>query len=229
MKNKKIEFVNVLGVNDIYSPSPSSQEIPEWYRQTPSYKNDKKVPAGEQDFSTTVKKCIPVFDAITSGYIIKSYTDIYISQKYGYPFFEWPSLSPMQFHPLEQAELHPKQNGISYPKWVNAWGVKTPLGYSSLFIQPMHRESVFEILPGVVDTDTCFAPVNFPFVLKDNSFEGLIPAGTPIAQVVPFKRDSWKMEKSDSLKESADGITKLLRSRFFDSYKNLFWERKNFK
>ena len=53
----------------------------------------------------------------------------------------------------------------------------------------MHRESVFTIMDGIVDTDSYNALVNFPFFLNDWSYEGLIPAGTPMAQVIPFKRE----------------------------------------
>lgn len=230
MKNKEITFINSLNVDEIYAPVPASKMIPDWYKETPSYKNGVKKPDQTNDVPSTIKRCMPVFDSMTSGYIIKSYVDVYVSQKYGHPFYEWPSMGPISFHAIEQAELHPKQNGTTYPKWVNSWGIKTPPGYSCLFIQPMHRESVFEILPGVVDTDTMIAAVSFPFVLKDNNWEGLIPAGTPIAQVIPFKRDSWEMNFGDSsMIEQEIKVSKKLRTRFFDSYKTFFWDKKEYR
>jgi hypothetical protein len=99
-----------------------------------------------------------------------------------------------------------------------------------MFIQPMHRESVFTILPGIVDTDIYSVPVNFPFVVNDPNFEGLIPKGTPIAQVIPIKRDAWKMEfgGQEELDEQAN-ITTKLQTKFFDRYKTMFWSRKEYK
>ena len=47
----------------------------------------------------------------------------------------------------------------------------------------------------MVDTDKYPIPVHFPFLLKKN-FEGLIKQGTPIIQVIPFKRESWKSSYS---------------------------------
>jgi hypothetical protein len=78
-------------------------------------------------------------------------------------------------------------------------------------------------MEGVVDTDTYNAPVNFPFVLKNVNFEGLIPAGTPIAQVIPFKREEWKMQigTEKDLEKQSDSI-KGLRSKMFDSYKSQY-------
>ena len=97
-------------------------------------------------------------------------------------------------------------------------------------MQPFHRESVFTILPGIVDTDQYTAPVNFPFVINDPAFEGLIPKGTPIAQAIPFKRDSWTINIGDikNLKAQAN-VTKKLHSKFFDKYKSMFWARKEYK
>jgi hypothetical protein len=56
----------------------------------------------------------------------------------------------------------------------------------------------------------------------------LIPAGTPIAQVIPVKRDSWKMDITEDVDES-NNISKFLSSQYFDRYKRLFWEKKEYK
>jgi hypothetical protein len=89
-----------------------------------------------------------------------------------------------------------------------------------LFISPLHRETPIIALPGIVDTDIYRAPVNFPFVLRDPKMSGLIPAGTPIIQVIPIKRDQWQMEigGEEEFKDQA-AIQNKLRTLFFDSYK----------
>jgi hypothetical protein len=114
---------------------------------------------------------------------------------------------------------------------MNPWAIKTPPGYSVLFIQPMHRESVFTILPGVVDTDQYSAAVNFPFVLNEpTKFTGLIPAGTPMAQVIPFKRDSWEMQlgTQEDIQEQVLVVNRL-RTKFFDAYKTQYRQLKEYK
>lgn len=228
----QITFTNISGLDfDLYEPQPANKFIPEWYKNTESYINGNKAPSGDGATTATIKRCMPVFDAITAGYIITSYVDVYVSQKDGFPWYEWPSAGPIGFHPVEQAPLHPKQNGASFPKWINPWAIKTPKGYSTLFIQPLHRENeYFTIMPGIVDTDIYTNHVNFPFVLNDVKFEGLIPAGTPIAQVIPIKRDSWTMKigAEPELKE-IKSISNRLRSVFFDGYKNMFRQVKEYK
>lgn len=244
---KKIIFTNTLEFKDLDLPKPASRYVPEWYKNTSSYAEYEKKPFDDGTSPSTIKKCIPVFDAITAGYIIESPADVYVSLKdveqdseeFGESpinsgltktqYFNWSAFHLIDFHPIIQAPYHPSRNNFSYPKWNNPWGIKTPKGYSCMFVQPMHRESVFTILPGIVDTDTYNPPVNFPFVINDPNFEGLIPKGTPIAQVIPFKRDSWKSysgNDEDALEILQNRIK--LSTKFFDKYKTMFWEKKEY-
>jgi hypothetical protein len=230
MKNKEIKFTATYNVPEKYNPGPASKFIPDWYRKMESYIGEKKIDLTNNGYATTIKKCIPVFDAITAGYILVTPADIEVSQVDGSPYYQWPSASLIHFHPIEQAPEHPDSNGFSYPKFINPWIIETPPGYSSWFTQPMHRNSVFTILDGFVDTDTYKAPVNFPFVLNDPTWTGTIPAGTPMAQVIPIKRDSWKMKfgGEQEIKGSINSTT-LLTSKFVNKYKTLFWNKKDYK
>ena len=99
-----------------------------------------------------------------------------------------------------------------------------------MFVQPMHSVSVFRILPGIVDTDDSYSPVNFPMVINDPDFEGLIPKGTPIAQVIPFKRESWTMQfGGDKERKEQEENTAHLNTKFFDRYKTMFRKNKEYK
>jgi len=225
-----ITFTNVSGFDGLEQPQPASKFIPDWYKNMESYIGGEKKPSGDGNTLSTVKRCMPVFDAINAGYIITSPADVYVSIKDEQQYFEWSSLNLINFHPIKQAPTHPAKNRHSYPKWNNYWAIRTPKGYSTMFIEPMHRESVFAILPGIVDTDEYYAPVNFPFTVKDPEFEGLIPKGTPIAQVIPFKREEWTMQfgGEKEIKEQAS-LTNKLSTRFFDRYKSMFRQNKEYK
>jgi hypothetical protein len=225
----KITFTNITNTKIEY-PKPASKLIPDWYKNTESYTQGERKPDGAGGSTATIKRCMPVFDAITAGYIIESPADVFVSIRDGGQWFQWADFGPIQFHPIVQAPEHPDKKPFPYPKWNVPWAIKTPKGYSTLFVQPFHRESVFTILPGIVDTDQYTAPVNFPFVINDPLFEGLIPKGTPIAQVIPFKRDSWTTElgtKKDF--EDQAQVTIKLQSKFFDRYKSMFWTKKEYK
>lgn len=226
----KITFTNITGFDGLEKPQPASQLIPEWYKEAESYIGGKKKPSGSGGTLATVKRCMPVFDAITAGYIITSPADVWVSFNDGKQNFEWSDFNLIEFHPIDQAPTHPAKNGQPYPKWMNPWAIRTPKGYSTLFVQPFHREAPFTILPGVVDTDKYYAPVNFPMVTNDPEFEGLIPKGTPIAQVIPFKRESWKMTFGGELeRKEQENVLKGLQSRFFDRYKTFFRSNKEYK
>jgi hypothetical protein len=229
---KEIIFTNKFGV-ELFPPKPASKEIPDWYKKQEEYmgNNNKKIPHPDPNqTSSSIKKCIPIFDCITAGYIIYSQVDVYIGQTDDGPMYQWAAQNAISFHSPEQAPTHPLSTGNAYPKWNNPYSIKTPKGYSTLFTQPFHRESVFTILPGIVDTDTYVANVNFPFVLNDSKFEGIIPAGTPIAQVIPFKRDSFKMKMGNKIDlENALKVENLIPLKFFNKYKTMFWSRKEYK
>ena len=232
----KIVFTNTANIPEQYSPVPASHLVPEWYKNAETYMNGKKEPNGNGSTQATIKKCMPVFDAISNGYLILLPADVYVRQVENVdgnkaPYYEWSNFDLINFHPVEQAPTHPhKNNHTVYPKFNNPWGIKTPKGYSILFIQPMHRDSAFSILPGVVDTDTYHNPVNFPFVLNDITYEGLIPAGTPIAQIVLFKREAWKLKLGGEKDiKIINQQSTLLRTRFFDGYKTFFRQTKQYK
>ena len=231
----EITFTNTLSFS-IEQPRPASEFVPEWYKNTKSYVNNEKKPLGDGQIPSTIKRCVPVFDAITSGYIITVPVDIYVSIKTDEngnkgQSFEWPALEPLGFHVIEQAPEHPQAKPpYAYPKFNNPWAIKTPKGYSTLFVQPFHRESPFTIFPGIVDTDRYTTNVNFPFVINDPNFEGLLKQGTPMAQVIPIKRNSWNMKIGNEKnllehKESANRVA----LRFFDKYKYMFWDKKEYK
>jgi hypothetical protein len=227
---KEITFTNVLGL-DFFPPKPAVKEVPDWYRNTPEYISDQGKKIIEPGNSAhTIKKCIPVFDAITAGYILYTQVDIQVSQVDDLPYYTWSDQNAISFHPITQAPLHPTRNEAPYPKWNNPYAITTPPGYSVLFTAPMHRESVFTILEGVVDTDQYKAPVNFPFVLNDVKWEGVIPAGTPMAQVIPFKRESWEHKIGNNEERLAQSLTSAkLKTKLFNSYKKQFWFKKDYR
>ena len=228
---KEITFTNVLGL-DFFPPKPAVKQIPDWYKDTPEYTGDqgRKI-TGSGSTPHTIKKCIPVLDAMTAGYILYTQVDVQVTQVDGLPYFHWSSQDAISFHPIDQAPLHPAKKDAPYPKWSNPYAIKTPPGYSTLFLPPMHNPNgIFTVLEGLVDTDIYSAPVNFPFVLNDVKWEGIIDAGTPMIQVIPIKRDSWKHKiGSDKERMEQSMITNKLKTLFFNSYKKQFWSRKEYK
>lgn len=172
------------------------EKIPDWYKEL-----ENKVKVGDSFNGFTIKRCIPVLDVLVSGYYAVTAMD------YEFTFNEetethtitgafTEEYKPVTHHPIEQLGGMPfseEYSAFAY-KWSNPWTIKTPEGYSTLFTHPTNAPYLpFYTLSGVVDTDAYFRPINFPFLMK-KAFNGILPAGTPIAQIIPFKRDDWSSE-----------------------------------
>ena len=235
---KKITFClePLSPVSELYYPVPASKTIPDWYKKMPTSYSDE-TPRLKFD-SSTVKRCMPVFDALNMGYLLLNYVDIqieYNSEK-DEQLFYWAGdnyKDIITFHPSFQTDGYKNTQPAPYgaPKLLNPWGIKTSKGYSCFFTSPIHREDIgIKILEGVVDTDVYNVPVQFPFVV-DKKFTGLIPAGTPMVQVIPFKRDEFEMsiENPKELPSKISEQRMKLRSTYLGGYRNQFRQSKRYK
>ena len=223
----KIEFIlcnkNLKDV--IPYPKPASHFIPEQYKKL------EKLIDGDVN-RATVKSCIPFLDSLTSGYIIPFYQDCYIDAKEN--DFNLSVSMPREtteYHSKEQLTEEMSNGKERAGKFNSEWIVVTPPGYSCLFIAPLNRkEERFEILSGVVDTDTYHNTTNIPFLNNRWNQQTLIKQGEPMVQVIPFKREAWKMEAGFRWfqDEHTQVIYKLWTS-MIDKYKNKFWKKKSYK
>ena len=236
----EITFTSKDKIDPAFNPRPAGAALPLWITKMASYGGFHNDPEGFKTVmqsgepNATIKKCVPVADAISAGYIIVTTNDIWVQNAKGEPDQTFVSRGAMSitFHDNGQAKHHPTaREGVNFPKLKNPWAIKTPRGYSVLFTAPMHNPNgFFKVFPGIVDTDQYKSEVNFPFMMDDPTFTGLIPAGTPVVQVIPFKRDSWEMKigGEKEIKEISQ-VNARHFSRIFNVYKTLWWSRKEFK
>lgn len=236
MKNKNISFISRKNVDASYYPLPAINNIPEWYKKTSPYIGSNHPIVFDGKTNASIKKCIPFFDAMTTGYILFTYIDIYVHFDQHGSHYSCPNNANasgvIEFHSNEQAKKYPQSNKMDYPKFLSPWSILTPNGYSCLFVPPINNpNNFFTIFSGVVDTDSYHNEINFPFILNSPTFDGIIPAGTPICQVIPFKRDSFKMS-IDNDEKSVKLVNKFFDTyniKFFNNYKTRFWKKKHYK
>ena len=223
---------NPAGV--LEKPKPASEYIPEWYKAAAPYldPSGKKAPPLDGSPLATVKRCMPLYDMMTAGYIITTPYDIYIRQTPQGPHFQWGEHQAIAFQALEQGQGHPYFRDINYAaRILHPWSIKTPKGWSVLIMEPQHHEpGPLVCSSAIVDTDEFSLPFNLFIKLRDSSFEGMIPAGTPLVQVIPFKRESW-ISKLGTEADRARAHTQLSKylTVFFDRYKKFSWSRKEYK
>lgn len=238
MATRSIKFIaeDEETLQAVELPSSAVKEVPEWYKNLTRFYKSNKVSFSDSGAPTgTMKGCIPVFDAMIHGYIQKTWTDIYIERdEYDEITYRW-SRGPeiMRTRDAYQYETMPTPAGFDKRMftWNRPWGLITPPGYSVLITHPMYRHELpFMSQPGIIDTDVYHAAGknSVPFFLKEG-FTGLIPAGTPMYQIVPIKREPWHATAHGSeFSRIKDDTSRLLRSKIYDGYKKLFWQRKEF-
>lgn len=215
-------------------PRPASKYIPEWYKKAKNWLNDqdKKELTIDGSPAGTVKRCMPLLDMMTAGYILETPYDIYVRQTENGPYFQWGEMQAISFQPIEQVQDHPwfKNQPVAV-RLVHPWSIKTPKGWSIIIMNPTHRdESPIQVLPGIVDTDSFCLKTNIFIKLTDPNFEGLIPKGTPFAQIIPIKRENWSSKLGgDKEKKYYNIDSRKFTTIFFDRYKKMWWSKKTYR
>lgn len=181
-------------------PERSTTAIPDWFKSAPRYQNnDKEMISDEHSHNLTVRHCMPFLDAMTSGYILTTSTDIYVTRNENY----YPSISfgensqnlpapQIQFNPNFETHVPLKPGFDSFVyAWSVYWRIKTPKGVSSIFTQPLNKTDLpFHTLTGITDTDSWDGSDVLNVALAAG-FQGTIPKGTPFVQIIPFYREDW--------------------------------------
>jgi len=228
MLNKKITFCASNGsMVDIWPhPKPASRVIPEEYKDLKRFRdNDLHQP--------TVKTCMPFLDSMTMGYVMFFEQDYLVDPIEGDFSVTPANREQNDFGYHSQAQLPEKWHtttGKNAGKFHNKWLIKTPPGYSCLFLQPMNRlEKRFKIIEGVVDTDRYTSLINFPFILLKKDKQFLLKKGEPMIQVIRFKRESYKMWSGFYYEKAHNKVLNLMQSKWLDKYKSYFWNKKNYK
>jgi hypothetical protein len=178
-------------------PVPATQGLPAWLRTMPA--QALNAIAGAED--DTVKRCPPFIDAMTSGYLIPLICDVVVEKGELSWDIDLPPGAAVSF-PRSPLGLHDPGQVTGTPlfapdqflvKFHNLWTIEAPAGYAVLFTHPFNRFDLpFTTLTGLVDCDRYHdAWIHFPAVWRDAGFSGVLPRGTPIAQCIPVRRETW--------------------------------------
>lgn len=227
----------------IPKPKPARLYHPDWYASMPAFhegvwqigREKEDEPYGNA--SMTLKMCTPVSDALNSGYIQEAWQDIYIS------FDKNNSEEADYVLPMPEPSMISKRDMPSFPTGDDfypiefvfhpPWTPQTPKGWSTLYTHPQNRPDLpFWFPSGIVDTDrfthTC-EKSNMPFYVKKSFTSGIIPKGTPLYQMIPVKRESWKSSEEvfDEIKQKK--ICLEPHKNFWGGYKKNFWQKKEYR
>lgn len=172
------------------APTSAAQHVPDWLKRMPADVTVTNL--GSPQSNSSLKRCMPFVDAMTCGYMIPLAGDVQFEMV---DEFHINIVSPEEIVTWQNAETFPgapfAQNMIL--KFRNPWIVQTPPGYSTLFVPVMNQMTMpFQILAGLVETDTYYNQVYFPAIcLMDPGDRFELKRGTPIVQAIPIKRELW--------------------------------------
>jgi len=233
-KSNKIEFLCDPKLKDVIpEPYPAKRLIPDWYKRLESYFNEQN----EVTPIPTLKRCPPVLDAFSAGWIIPLAADVHFTVRDNGSGVSWESefcggnfnSSIVESHKVKQISTHPKAPTVPL-KFINHWAIRTPPGWSCIFTMPFNRpDNKLDLLTGIVETDKYFEFVNFPGFIKPTNGYLKLDRGHPLMQVIPFKRDYDKEAIINSMSEKDMKLlqkTRDRRSTESSYYRNNLWEKK---
>jgi hypothetical protein len=209
---------------------------PDWYKQTERWAT---IPEGEENFGMNpwpgLKHCLPFLDALSIGYYILLDQNVNVRRTENGKVVEWeetPWGSTVEMRPPQVT--NPLQGPAGYGEeyqhfhWFLHIAVKPPEGYSMIITHPFNRyELPFVTMTGIVD-DYAMPGANASFFLR-NDFEGVIPKGTPVAQVIPFKREDWKAVRNPGLWDESRSELRPVDELLEGHYRKSIWKKKSYK
>ena len=230
-------------------PVPIKFNIPEWYKKL------------EHSLAkATAKGCMPFLDTLTTGYLLKMPQDLTIRHNVDnknekgetikdsfetFGLYNFQQILVAKFinlnsgtdihapFQLQDSPLVEKNKNLPFYKILNPWKIKTPKGYSCLFLPPLNNsDDRFSIIPGIVDTDVFPNEINFPIVINGDKYpvlETTIKKSTPYVQVIPFKRDNWKMILKSRTQDEIQKSRILYGLKLLNKYKDKYWNKKSWK
>lgn len=166
-------------------PYPASKAVPDWIKAMPM----------DRGGGPTLKRCPPFLEAMTAGYIIPAPADVQFEVSPDAKM-SWQSRDKViGGHFGSQFQGAPFGNELVL-KFINPWVIRTPPGYSTLITAPFNRFHMpFVALSGIVETESYYREVHLPMICTMRpGTRFLLARGTPLVQVIPFRREKWTSE-----------------------------------
>lgn len=189
-----------------FKPVLAKSVSPDWW------KKGKVAEVVNGVVNKTIRSCPAMQDWLSSGYLILANRDILIrngvtNEDSDSKFYHTEDTVHDEMEKYASAthpsiQMHDAFNYMSTMdapvkdafKMSNAWCITTPPGYSCFYLDPfLFQNDYFATWQGIIDTDKFNTNkdnsqiILYPKV--DHSF--VITKGTPICQIIPYKREEW--------------------------------------
>jgi hypothetical protein len=254
---KTIEFKLHSSLDErVYDlPTPAKFLTPQWFKELPSTVEDS--PMTVQPSNLTLKTNLPFVDPFSLGYMAVSPYDIELLDRRetlpvemkNNPTVGVPESPALDFsypgYPIIEQSDFVHHFGWKVPtgfyddvpySWNFWFTIHTPPGYSVLITNPLNNNTLPWFTTNiVVDTDKNLVLDALPFFISKSASLGIIPKGTPLFQIIPFKRDNWVRKVAPITENNLQthrSSTKPAREAQMQVpnvwYKQKIWNEKNF-
>lgn len=220
-----IRFKSVFGRADIAMPVQAAKAVrPHWLHEQFKEKRVK------------FARCPGMFDYLQAGYIVPAWCDIHIKAnrqgvivKLSHMHDPTMAAVEMDFSVIDgmaAIDASVAKRAIKVPV---PWAVFTKPGYSAMVMPaPMHSPFLDRLFvySGIVDYEN-FHTINFIFSpVKECEF--VIPAGTPLLQVIPFRNEPMTAVVGDATENERGHFRFKFCSRLPGFYRRAFHKKKHF-
>jgi|DEB0MinimDraft_10_1074344.scaffolds.fasta_scaffold26835_5 hypothetical protein len=218
-----------------YPPQHANRFIPEWFKEM---KLGNEMASFLEEFhdvwtenAFTAKKCPAIQDLMTEGIIIPLWGKMYMGHEYddegnplqtyygmttnkalNYNFFGSHFEKQVKGMDVGLADLGRMNKSIL--KLESPYKIIVPEGYNLLYVDPFyHFRKEIRLLEGLVEADK-WGYITFPFSIQQKEF--ILEAGTPLIQVIPYKREKEKIDltiRNGTEKEYKDNQIELLKAQ----------------
>lgn len=227
----KIEFLPSSDevVAYIPAPKPAKAYMPERIAKMPIFAESPKL--GSENYKgMTAKGCLAFLDTFSAGYIQELWCDLHVdvnrkiikSSRDPQPLYARPGAPTILAPGLEPTEF----------TWKQPWIPRMPKGWSILITNPVnHADLPFTTVAGIIDADEFFHTFwgNLPVYFREG-YEGVLPKGTPLFQMIPIKREDWQREiREDFTDADRLKLETTTRSKFYGVYQKFFHKRKRYE
>jgi hypothetical protein len=230
MPNIEFEYLDKYSFEVCDRPVPGARSLPKWFRDMAPY-DGGKLSVSNRVSSASAKKCTPMLDGMSAGYTIHLWSDVIVHWEEDTPFINWRvDHNVFSLHGPSSREIPPPvgyhNTVFKYLTWFRA---KLPAGYSLLVQPPANRNPLpFMAVPAVIDSDRVAIDTNIPVWISKEA-NGVIKAGTPIAQIIPFRREKWTSSFSQTTRDQHiinedNGFKKTI----VNNYVKNIWHKKEF-
>jgi hypothetical protein len=188
-------------------PKPTAKYTPDWWK---SLKIDESKKSAYDLYTGNIKHCPSFTDVFSSGYVVPMWMDIYLGydKETGQYGTQSNNLTNISYHngasvDLKNYKFLGKETSAFF-KAYSPWSIITKPDIS-IMILPLffNFDPDFSVVPGIMDTDIV-NHISPDIAYHSKNREIFIERGTPLFQVIPFKKQkaTFDVKEIDELSDS---------------------------